>query len=84
MQAPGQQRRFILKQEQNRESFAYSAEIGYLSPGFPTIRCMAVIISNVSQQANSSKLNVEGLGEATRELTAAPYRVRAMITEQLD
>lgn len=86
MQELGQRCWFILKQEQKRDSFAYSAEIWYLSPVSLTIRrfYMAVITSNASQQANSSKLNVEGLGEAKRELTAAPYQIRAMITVQLD
>lgn len=68
------------------DSIAYSAEIQYSSHSSPTIRrfCMAMIISNASQQANFSKLNVEELGKAKRELTAAPYQVRAMTTVQLD
>lgn len=40
--------------------------------------CIAAIMSNFSQQANSSKVNVKGLRKVKRELTSALYEIRAI------
>lgn len=68
---------FMLKQEQNGRACLDSAEIQFLSGSCPTVRyfCIAVIMSNASQQANSSKHSMEGLGETKREFSEALIRL---------